>query len=176
MLNIQSIASTVLKKINKIATHPSAWLILLLLIIVSHLLIKLITLPYMEVKGDESYSIFHAQQTFGELMLTFQEEANPPLFFILLQGWISIFGISLFAVKSFIVLISIGTAIFIFLLGKQTGSLRMTLFASSCFLFSNLHFDYSHEIRAFQSFARCLCASPETAWQIGPAAVRWPVR
>lgn len=150
MAFIQSLTSYFSKKINAFAAYPNRWGIVLFCILLGHLVIKLVSLPYMEVKGDESYSIFHAQQTFGELMITFQEEANPPLFFILLRGWISIFGISLFAVKSFIVLISIGTAIFIFLLGKQTGSLLMTVFASICFLFSNLHFDYSHEIRAFE--------------------------
>jgi hypothetical protein len=104
----------------------------------------------MEVQGDEAFSIFFSQQSVGELLARLNEEANPPFFYILLNGWIHLFGISPFATKSLVVLMSVITAVLIFLLGKQTKSFVFTLFVSGCFLFSNLHFDFSHEIRAFQ--------------------------
>jgi hypothetical protein len=129
---------------------PWKWHILLVAVLLFHLIIKFSRLALMEVQGDEAFSIFFAQQSVGELLQTLNNEANPPLFYLLLNGWIKVFGISPFATKGLIVLMSTVTAFLIFLLGKQTKSFVFTLFASGCFLFSNLHFDFSHEIRAFQ--------------------------
>ena len=129
---------------------PWKWKVLLTLVLLSHLTLKFSTLSMMEVQGDEAFSIFFAQQSVGELLHTLNNEANPPLFYVLLNGWIHIFGISPFATKSLIVLMSTVTAFLIFLIGKQSKSFVLTLFASGWFLFSNLHFDFSHEIRAFQ--------------------------
>jgi uncharacterized membrane protein len=126
------------------------WNILFIAILLSHLILKFSTLSLMEVQGDEAFSIFFSQQSVGELLARLNLEANPPFFYLVLNGWIHLFGISPFATKSLIVLMSVITAILIFLLGKQAKSFVFTLFASGCYLVSNLHFDFSHEIRAFQ--------------------------
>jgi uncharacterized membrane protein len=124
---------------------------LLIVILVAHGLIKFCALPFLELQGDESYSVFHSQQSLTELLHTFYNgEGNPPLYYLLLHGWIKLFGIGLASVKSLNILLSICTAFFLFKITKRTGNSWFTLFVSSCFLFSNLHFDFSHEIRAFQ--------------------------
>lgn len=123
---------------------------LLFILIVLHAIIKFTTLPELELQGDEAFSVYHAQQTIPELLQTLNNEANPPLYYLFLHFWIKLFGIGLFAVKSLNILISLGTAFFLFKITKKVGDIWLTIFVSSCFLFSNLHFDFSHEIRAFQ--------------------------
>lgn len=123
---------------------------LLFLIIGLHALIKFAVLPELELQGDEAFSVFHAQQTVPELLQTLNKEANPPLYYLILHFWIKLFGIGLFAVKSLNIILSIGTAFFLFKLTKKVGNVWIIFSVSACFLFSNLHFDFSHEIRAFQ--------------------------
>ncbi len=136
---------------NRLSEEHKQSTFLLVVILVAHSLIKFCALPFLELQGDEAYSVFHAQQSLSELLNTFYGgEGNPPLYYLLLHGWIKLFGIGLVSVKSLNILFSICTAFFLFKITKRTGNSWFTLFVSSCFLFSNLHFDFSHEIRAFQ--------------------------
>jgi len=124
----------------------------LVIVVLFHAIIKFSTIENQSVQGDEAYSVFNSQQNISEFLHTFKVdgEANPALFFLLLHFWIKLFGISFFAVKSLSITLSIGTAIFLFLTAKKIGDYWFAFFVSSCFLFSDFHFDYSHEIRAFQ--------------------------
>lgn len=133
------------------------WNWLLLSICFLHLGIKFFTLSVLELQGDEAFSVFYAQQSIPELLSELNKEANPPLYYLLLHFWIKLFGIGLLAVKSLNILISIGTAIFLFKITKLFGNIWFTIFVSGCFLLSNTHYDFSHEIRAFQ-LVLFLCA------------------
>ncbi len=123
---------------------------LFLILIAAHSLVKFGTVNQLELQGDEAFSVFYSQQSINELLQTLNNEANPPLYYLLLHFWIQLFGIGLVAVKSLNIIISIGTAILLFKLTKKIGNFWFVVFVSVCFLCSNLHFDFSHEIRAFQ--------------------------
>lgn len=103
-----------------------------------------------ELQGDEAFSVFHAQQSIPELLATLNSEANPPLYYYLLHFWIKLGGINPMWVKSLNILLSLITASFIVLLGKRLKAFVFTFFVSCAFLLSNLHFEFSNEIRAFQ--------------------------
>ena len=138
-------------KLNLFITEKRSYQILLLVIVGLHLIVKFGSINLLELQGDESYSVFHAQQSLLELLHTFYHgEGNPPLYYLFLHFWIQVFGIGLVAVKSLNIIISIGTANLLFKLTKKIGNFWFVVFVSVCFLFSNLHFDFSHEIRAFQ--------------------------
>ena len=128
--------------------HSYQWLFLILIAV--HSLVKFGTINQLELQGDEAFSVFYSQQSINELLQTLNNEANPPLYYLLLHFWIQLFGIGLVAVKSLNIIISIGTAILLFKLTKKIGNFWFVVFVSVCFLCSNLHFDFSHEIRAFQ--------------------------
>jgi hypothetical protein len=141
---------TDLKSKFKLLSEKRSCKVLSIVIVVLHVLVKFITLNQLELQGDEAFSVFYSQQTIKELLQTLNSEANPPLYYLLLHFWIQFFGIGLIAVKSLNIIISIGTAIMLFNLTKRTGNYWFVVFVSICFLCSNLHFDFSHEIRAFQ--------------------------
>jgi Dolichyl-phosphate-mannose-protein mannosyltransferase len=103
-----------------------------------------------ELQGDEAFSVFHAQQTVSELIATLNTEANPPFYYLLLHFWIKLVGISPEWVKSLTLLLSLGTTTFLVLIGKRLKGLIFSIFVSTAFLCSNLYFEFSHEIRAFQ--------------------------
>ncbi len=137
-------------KLKLFFSEKRSYQVLFLVIVMLHLLVKFGTLNQLELQGDEAFSVFYSQQTIKELLQTLNSEANPPLYYFLLHFWIQIFGIGLFAVKSLNIILSIGTAILLFKLTKKIGNYWFVIFVSICFLCSNLHFDFSHEIRAFQ--------------------------
>ena len=137
-------------KFKLLFSEKRSYRALFIVIVVLHILVKFGTLNQLELQGDEAFSVFYSQQTINELLQTLNSEANPPLYYLLLHFWIQIFGIGLIAVKSLNIIISIGTAIMLFKLTKRTGNYWFVVFVSICFLCSNLHFDFSHEIRAFQ--------------------------
>jgi len=114
-----------------------------------NLFFKFFFLDQMHLKNDDAFSVFYAQQSLSELYSQLNQEANPPLYFTLLHYWINIFGIGPISVKSLSALFSVGAAIFIYLIGAKHQNLLGAIIASSLFLFSNLHFDFSHEVRAF---------------------------
>lgn len=103
-----------------------------------------------ELQGDEAFSVFHAQQSLPELIATLNSEANPPLYYFLLHYWIKLGSIDPMWVKSLNIILSLFSALFIVLIGKRLKGLLFTVFVSSAFLLSNLHFEFSNEIRAFQ--------------------------
>ena len=103
----------------------------------------------MHVKHDDAFTIFHSQKSLSELFIELNKEANPPLYFAFLHFWIKLFGIGPVAVKSLSAIFSTGAAVVIFQIGKKHMNLLGALTASFLFLFSNVHFDFSHEVRAF---------------------------
>ena len=114
-----------------------------------HLFFKFCALEEMHVKQDDAFSIFYSQQPLSKLYAQLSLEANPPLYFTLLHFWIKLFGIGPFAVKSLSVLFSVSAGMVLFAIGRKHMNLLGGIVASLLFLFSNVHFDFAHEVRAF---------------------------
>lgn len=132
------------------SVEKNSWIILLLFI-AAHALIKFSSLGIMDVQGDEAFSLYYSQQDLSEMLHRFYDgEPNPPLYYVLLNIWVHIFGIDPVSVKSLGIILSLFTATGLWFLAKKIGRTSGAIFVSLCFLFSNLHFDFTHEIRAFQ--------------------------
>jgi len=129
---------------NERAIQISFWIILAL-----NVFYKFFFLEEMHVKHDDAFTIFYSQQSLSELYAELAREANPPLYFTLLHFWIKLFGIGPVAVKSLSALFSTGAAVVTFHIGKKHMNLLGAFTASCLFLFSDVHFDFSHEVRAF---------------------------
>lgn len=123
--------------------------IVFLLVIAINIYFKFFFLAKMHVKFDDAFSIFYSQQSLTELYAKLSKEANPPFYFTLLHFWIKLFGVGVVAVKSLSAIFSVGSAAVIFMIAKRYMNLLGVLVVSILFVFSNLHFDFSHEVRAF---------------------------
>ena len=110
---------------------------------------KVLTLPDLTIYGDEAFSVFYSQQSLKELMQRLMQDTNPPLYFIVLHYWIKFFGIHVVQVKGLSVFFSILTSIVVFDFSRKYLNKLSAVFFSVMFLFSDIHFDYAHQLRAF---------------------------
>lgn len=99
---------------------------------------------------DEPYTIYHAQKSIYDIiLLTINGEANPPLFMILVHGWIQLFGISVLSIRLLPLLLSSLTIIFLYKSSFKLAGVYAALFTSFLFLFSSLHFYFALEVRTY---------------------------
>ncbi len=122
---------------------------LLTVVILANILVRFAGLFTEGLYGDESFSVFHAQQSIPELYERLLFDRNPPLYFFTLHYWIKIFGLNLFYLKGLSALFSVGTAAIIYLFAKRFLNLFSAIVASIFFLISSIQLTMSHELRAF---------------------------
>lgn len=111
--------------------------------------VKFYSVQNFSIYGDEAFSIFHAQKPLGSLLEILRTDRNPPFFFVLLHFWIKMVGISSSYVKILPSIFSAATVLLLYFFGKRHFNRLAGIFASISFLFSDVHFDQGHEIRAF---------------------------
>lgn len=101
---------------------------------------------------DEPFSIFHSQQPLHTFWKIFEDGNNAPLHFILLHGWIKLFGISAIAVRSLSLVINLVSIIFLYKLGRKFWSQSYTGLLIGLFIFSRLDHFVAMEARMYGLF------------------------
>jgi len=123
--------------------------ILLLLI---NFILKVIYLGFVDIAGDEPFTIFYSQSDYETFTNMLHTENNPPLFFILLHYWIGIFGLSTVSIRFLPFVFSVLTVLFIYKIGRKFFNIRVAIIAALLFTFSNFHISYAHEARVYSLF------------------------
>ena len=113
------------------------------------LIVNFLKLDNSSMYLDEAYSLYYTQQDFAGLSSIFAREANPPLYYIMLFGWVHTFGASVLTGRLLSLLFS--TVLLIVAggwLNKRFGLLSSVIF---CLLYiSNpTVIDMSMEMRTF---------------------------
>ncbi|MBL0046563.1 MAG: glycosyltransferase family 39 protein [Bacteroidetes bacterium] len=122
---------------------------LLALLFLVTLALRLLYLNFYPLNIDEPFTVFYSQMSLSNIGEMLKTENNPPLFFILLHYWIKLFGISEFSVRFLPALFSALTVIFIYKIGSDFFSNKIAWASSFLFIFSESHFEFAHDCRAY---------------------------
>ena len=109
-------------------------------------------LPHIAENGlflDEASAIFYNQGTFSETIEYSIKDPTPPLFYVILWGWIKCFGISEMSARFPALIFSSLAAGMIFLVGRRLGNVKAGFFAAIFFTLSNLHIEFAQEARSY---------------------------
>jgi mannosyltransferase len=141
---------------EKLLTDPSdglmRWGILLLSVLA--LTLRLIQLGAESLWFDEAFSIRMATLPLGELLPTIRrEDFNPPLYYLILHGWIRWFGDSEWVLRLFAVLCGTLSIPLAYRLGKDLLGKTAALWAAFLMTLSVYHIYFSQQVRGYTLFA-----------------------
>ncbi|MGH2452676.1 MAG: glycosyltransferase family 39 protein [bacterium] len=99
---------------------------------------------------DEAYSLFIAQQPILEVLrLVRTHDTHPPLYYLMLHGWMALAGRSEVAVRFPSVAIGVATALLTFQLARRLAGDRVGILAAALMAFSPFHIASSQEARMY---------------------------
>src|SRR4051794_27091604 len=160
----------------------TAWQPLLGAIVLAGAALRFATLSTQSFWLDEAIAINSARLDLGGLIDSLaRTEGNPPLYFLLLDGWMRAFGDSEAAVRSLSALIGTATIVVAFEIGRRLATARAGLVLAALVAFNPLLVWFSQEARpymllvllsglSFLYFARALVERPSgrllAAWAV----------
>ncbi len=123
---------------------------------------------------DEAYSIFIAQQPPLEILRLLQaHDTHPPLHYLLLHVWITLFGKGEVAVRLPSVLASVGAVLLTFLLGRRIAGQRVALLAALFLALSPFQITSAQEARMYPFLTLFAMGSMYSLWLALEEGGRW---
>ncbi len=111
--------------------------------------LKLSWIGVNDLSGDEPFTIYWAQRPLEDLFALLRTENNPPLYFLLMHFWSLLVPLDPAWLRIPSVLFSAFTVWPLYLIGKRLGGITAGITAALLFTFSQHHFQFAHEARAY---------------------------
>ncbi|MEA2020668.1 MAG: glycosyltransferase family 39 protein [Patescibacteria group bacterium] len=108
---------------------------------------------------DEAFSVILSGLPFSQLLEVTINDFNPPLYYVVLSGWINLFGSGEIGVRSLSTLFLVLTGIGVFLVTSRLYSKRISGFAAILALCNPFLFYYAFEARMYTLLAFLVCLS-----------------
>jgi len=141
---------------NQNENKPLKWLLPVLILTLAALSLRVCYLDSQSMWGDEAFSLINAKDlSIGGVIQKVYEfgegggDSHPPLYYILLNLWIRLFGDSLIALRMLSAVFGVLTVPLFFLVGKELFSGRDGFAAAVFCTFSAFHVWYSQETRMY---------------------------
>lgn len=99
--------------------------------------------------GDEAWAATLAVKPLFQIITLVSKDTSPPLYYLLLHSWITLFGTSEVAIRSLSFIFFLGTAATVFLIGSHLWDKKTGLFAALLTLFNPFLFTYAFEGRMY---------------------------
>ena len=113
------------------------------------LLLRCLFIGKTDLGSDECFSLYMAQLNIPDIVRILCQGDNPPLWEMLLHGWIRLFGVSEIALRSLSLLFSVLTVIPIYFLGERHLHRYAGIAAALCFCCSTFSIYLSHDGRVY---------------------------
>lgn len=120
-----------------------------LFLLAANLILKFLYVDHSSFYLDEAWHTFFSQKPVGDIIRHASEDPNPPLYNLLIGGWLRIFDVSAFSIRSFSVVMSSLTAVVLFYLARKHVNIQTAIWGTLIYTISNLQYYYSHEARVY---------------------------
>ncbi|MCR5645299.1 MAG: glycosyltransferase family 39 protein [Bacteroidales bacterium] len=125
-----------------------AWLECLLLVALATVL-RCLFIGKTDLGSDEAFSLYMAQLSLPDIVKLLCQGDNPPLWELLLHGWIALFGITEVAIRTLSLLFNVLTVIPIYYLGERHLHRFAGIAAALCYCCSTFSIYMAHECRVY---------------------------
>ena len=132
------------------------WLLPILLLAAA---VRFYDLTAAAIWGDEGSSLLLARYSLGEIWRHAAYDVHPPLYFMLLHGWIGLFGDGIFALRSFSALAGIAAVGLGIWLVDRLATRRAAIFAGLLLALLPTAVRYSQEVRMYALLGLLLMAA-----------------
>ncbi|MEO6628663.1 MAG: glycosyltransferase family 39 protein [Aquihabitans sp.] len=102
---------------------------------------------------DEALSVNIAKLPVGEIVEALRHDGHPPLFYVLLHGWMGVFGQSDWAVRAFSGLWSLALLPLVWVAARRIGGTRVAVYALALLALSPFAIRYGTETRMYAMVA-----------------------
>jgi uncharacterized membrane protein len=138
---------------------------LLIGIVGIEILMSLPRLVWGSIWYDEFLTITTIQFPWRQIATgAYPKELHPPLYFLVLKGWLSVFGQTELAMRLFSLSFTLGSLIVLFLLVRQLIDLRAALVTTFLFAVHPTYIYYATEIRMYALLIFCCLVALHAAW------------
>jgi hypothetical protein len=127
-------------------------------IVLVNLACKLPGLDRQSLWLDEALTVAVGARPVGEIVAYASRNQNPPLYAVVMHGWLGAFGSSEASVRMFPVFCSTLTAVVLFLLARRFLGMRAAILAAILFTGANVHVQYAREARVY-ALVSLLCTA-----------------
>ncbi|MCD4653210.1 glycosyltransferase family 39 protein [bacterium] len=149
--------------IDQMFTSNKFWISVLLILFLAAAL-RLCGVDRMSLWGDEACMVYLCQESSSSIVEALASadrpdvDVAPPLYFLILHGWMNLFGTSLLAFRGFSVLFGVLTVLCVIGLGNRLFGHQLGLIAGVLAAISPFQIWYSQEGRMY-TMASCLAAA-----------------
>ncbi len=109
--------------------------------------------------GDEAWAATLAVKPLAQIVSLVAKDTSPPFYYLLLHLWLTVFGRSEIAIRSFSFLIFLGTVAAVFLIAKHFWDKKTALLAAALTFVNPFLFSYAFEGRMYSLLAFTSCWS-----------------
>ena len=138
----------------------------LVLILGFGLLLRLNRLGAQGLWIDEGYSVALARLAVPQIVAGTAADQHPPLYYLLLHGWMGLAGRSEFSVRLLSVAFGVLTIALLYTVGRQMISHWVGLLAALLLAVSPMHIRYSQETRMYALLAGLCLLSVYALWRL----------
>jgi len=118
--------------------------------------LRLIALNVRPVWYDEAFAVFLAEKDYAAIALGTAADTMPPLYYILLHGWISLVGETPLALRMLSVALSMLTVVLVFAIARRGFGVRVAMFAMFFTALAPFQMYHAQELRMYTTLAVAL--------------------
>ena len=139
-----------LKKIKSIIEYTAShWLVALLVFLLFAIILSSILAIGQNIWFDEGYSIYVAQKPVSEIISLVGVDAHPPLYYLILKLWGTLFGWSEFALRFLSIIFATSAITLTFFIVKKISNVKIALGVLPFLVLAPFALRYSYEIRPY---------------------------